>query len=82
MCWNFAWLDCKDLIFVYEDLLLYKNFKNTKELINKSMEGLSFKESTKYKYVVYTPRDLFDEHKKFLCNNLLDKKRSSRTVCF
>nr|CAD2180464.1 unnamed protein product [Meloidogyne enterolobii] len=38
------------------------------------------KESTKYKYVVYTPQDLFDEHKKFLCNNSLDKRRPSRTL--
>ncbi|CAK5081274.1 unnamed protein product [Meloidogyne enterolobii] len=73
LCWNFAWLDCKNLIFVYEDLLLFKNFKNTKELINKSMEGLSFKE------IIWTPRRL-DEHKKLLCNNSLDKRRPSRTL--
>nr|CAD2191570.1 unnamed protein product [Meloidogyne enterolobii] len=79
LCWNFAWLDCKDLIFVYEDLLLFKNFKNTRELIKESMEGLSFKE-IKCKYVVYTPHDLLDQHKKFLCNNSLDKRRPSRTL--
>nr|CAD2180465.1 unnamed protein product [Meloidogyne enterolobii] len=27
LCWNFAWLDCKDLIFVYEDLLFIKILK-------------------------------------------------------
>nr|CAD2199468.1 unnamed protein product [Meloidogyne enterolobii] len=73
LCWNFAWLDCKNLIFVYEDLLLYKNFKNTRELIDKEMEGLSFKE------IIWTPRKL-DEHKKFLCDNSLDKRRPSRTL--
>nr|CAD2177764.1 unnamed protein product [Meloidogyne enterolobii] len=78
LCWKFAWVDFKDLIFDHEDLLLYKNFKNTKELIEESIEALSFKKS-KYKLVVFTPPRL-DEHKKFLCDNTLDKRRPSRTL--
>ncbi|CAK5053738.1 unnamed protein product [Meloidogyne enterolobii] len=81
LCWKFAWVDFKDLIFDYEDLLLYKNFKNTKELINKGLEGIESVKKSKYKLVVFTPPRL-EEHKKFLWNNTLDKKRPSRTVGF
>uniref|UniRef100_A0A1I8BBV1 F-box domain-containing protein n=1 Tax=Meloidogyne hapla TaxID=6305 RepID=A0A1I8BBV1_MELHA len=35
LCWNWAWLDCKDLRFSREDLLLCEDWKNKEEINDK-----------------------------------------------